>query len=67
MPIVDDAEIQRMRKAIRTKYAGSPHKRRTYLALLEQQVAAQRRRDVCPAPAAEARPSPPRVAHQPKR
>jgi hypothetical protein len=37
--VMDDAEINRLRKAIHRSYGSSPHKKKYWLALLEMQVA----------------------------
>jgi len=39
---MDDAEIDRIRKAIRCSFAASPHKKKYWLALLEMHVAVQK-------------------------
>lgn len=39
---MDDAEIDRLRRAIRRSFNSSPHKKKYWLALLEMRVAAQK-------------------------
>lgn len=53
---MDDAEIERLRKAIRYTYAGSPHKKKTYLAVLEMHVENHRKRASAESPAQPAVP-----------
>jgi hypothetical protein len=40
--LMDDAEIDRLRKAICRSFNSSPHKKKYWLALLEMRVAADR-------------------------
>jgi hypothetical protein len=40
--LMDDAEIDRLRKAICRSYNSSPHKKKYWLALLDMRVAAER-------------------------
>jgi hypothetical protein len=40
--LMDDAEIDRLRKAICRSFNSSPHKKKCWLALLEMRVAAER-------------------------
>jgi hypothetical protein len=40
--VMDDAEINRLRKAIHRSYGSSPHKKKYWLALLEMQVAKEK-------------------------
>ena len=59
---MDEAEIERLRKAIRYTYAGSPHKKKTYLALLDMQVEAERKRRQAKEPEGRTPAGPPRDA-----
>jgi hypothetical protein len=45
--VMDDAEINRLRKAIHRSYGSSPHKKKYWLALLEMQVAKENGEHSC--------------------
>jgi len=42
---MDNSAVERLRKAIRYKFMGSPHRARTWLAVLEMHVEREKRRE----------------------